>query len=170
MFVTIQDSKPPILRGVPAGLRARGLVLASDRFQIHLDATAGQRGLVADLAVAAGLLHGFLGGRDGERLLQDLGAVADTAGRHDRRRRGVVAFELGIRRVGIAERVELPFLVGRLRAAGADGRLERRLVLVEDRDDVVQRLAVAHGVVADQGIGRCRQSSLLSLGCLIRVH
>ena len=84
-------------------------------------------------------------------------------GRHDRRRRGVVAFELGIRRVGIAERVELPFLVGRLRTAGADGRLERRLVLVEDRDDVVQRLAVAHGVVGDQGIGRCRQSSLLWL-------
>src|SRR5260370_293846 len=88
-------------------------------------------------------------------------AVGAAGSRHDRRRRGVVAFELGVRGVGIAERVELPFLVGRLRAAGADGRLERRLVLVEDRDDVVQRLAVAHGVVADQGIGRCRQSSLL---------
>jgi hypothetical protein len=30
-------------------------------FEIHLDAAAGQRGLVADLAVAARLLHDLLG-------------------------------------------------------------------------------------------------------------
>src|SRR5262249_45376641 len=64
----------------------------------------------------------------------------------------------------VAQRVELPFLVGRFRRARADGGLERRLVLIEDGDDVVQRLAVAHGIVGNEGVGRCGHAALLLLG------
>jgi hypothetical protein len=139
----------------------RGLVLRDEGLEIHLDATAGQRGLIADLAVASRLLHDLLGVGDGERLLQDLGAIADAHGRHDGRRGRVVAFGLEVRRVGVAERVELPFLVGRFRRARADGAQEGRLVLVQDLDDVMQRFAVADRRRGQEGIGRCRHGSLL---------